>query len=395
MKNRANTLLLRSGILTAGLLAALVGVAPPRAQAAEETPMVQPFEIGIFGGLHFYDKKSGLGRYTVSDEGYSPDLGGAFGLRLGYNFNRWVGLEAEGMISPTHTRYSNPVGTREIILGYRGQVIVTFIHSGYVRPFALVGWGALSELPKNSPGPNGEPFKDTDDVFHAGVGAKFPFTDYFGLRLDGRIMFPPAAFASNSDCNECGFHGPDYEILLAAYLGFGGTRPLPPPPPALPAPQPKDTDGDGIPDVRDKCPNEPETFNNYQDEDGCPDEVPAEVKKFTGVIEGINFKTGSSEILAGSYVLLDRAVKVLQDYRDVNLEISGHTDSRGKADYNRDLSQRRADSVKTYFVQRGIASTRLQSIGYGPTRPIADNKTSSGRATNRRTEFRLINPSEK
>jgi OOP family OmpA-OmpF porin len=156
-----------------------------------------------------------------------------------------------------------------------------------------------------------------------------------------------------------------------------------------------DNDGDGIPDVRDKCPNEPETFNNYQDEDGCPDEVPAEVKKFTGVIEGINFKTGSSEILAGSYVLLDRAVKVLQDYPDVNLEISGHTDSRGKADYNRDLSQRRADSVKTYFVQRGIASTRLQSIGYGPTRPIADNKTSSGRATNRRTEFRLINPSEK
>ncbi len=79
----------------------------------------------------------------------------------------------------------------------------------------------------------------------------------------------------------------------------------------------------------------------------------------------------------------------------MNLEISGHTDSRGKADYNLDLSQRRADSVKTYFVQRQIASGRLQAIGYGLTRPIADNKTSSGRGTNRRTEFRLINPSEK
>jgi OOP family OmpA-OmpF porin len=123
--------------------------------------------------------------------------------------------------------------------------------------------------------------------------------------------------------------------------------------------------------------------------------VPAEVKKFTGVIEGINFKTGSADILPGSYVILDRALKVLQDYPDVNLEISGHTDNRGKADYNRDLSQRRADSVKTYFVQRGIASTRLQSIGYGPTRPIADNKTQSGRATNRRTEFRLINVGDK
>ena len=63
--------------------------------------------------------------------------------------------------------------------------------------------------------------------------------------------------------------------------------------------------------------------------------------------------------------------------------------NRGKADYNRDLSQRRADAVKTYFVTRGVASERLQSIGYGPTRPIANNKTQSGRATNRRTEFRL------
>ncbi len=75
-------------------------------------------------------------------------------------------------------------------------------------------------------------------MFHVGVGAKFPLTDYFGLRLDGRIMFPPAAFASSSTCNECGFHGPDYEILLAAYLGFGGSRPLPPPAaPAAPAAQ--------------------------------------------------------------------------------------------------------------------------------------------------------------
>ena len=156
-----------------------------------------------------------------------------------------------------------------------------------------------------------------------------------------------------------------------------------------------DNDGDGIPDIIDKCPNEPETFNNYQDADGCPDEVPAAVKKFTGVIEGINFKTGSADILPGSYVLLDRAAKVLQDYPDVKLEISGHTDSRGKADYNRDLSQRRADAVKTYFVTRGVASERLQSIGYGPTRPIANNKTQSGRATNRRTEFRLINVSDK
>jgi outer membrane protein OmpA-like peptidoglycan-associated protein len=156
-----------------------------------------------------------------------------------------------------------------------------------------------------------------------------------------------------------------------------------------------DNDKDGIPDAIDKCPNEPETVNHYKDEDGCPDEVPAEVKKFTGVIEGINFKTASAEILPGSWAVLDRALKVLQDYPDVNLEISGHTDSKGKAAYNLGLSQRRADAVKLYFVSRGIASNRLVSIGYGKDRPIADNSTASGRATNRRTEFKLIDVGKK
>jgi outer membrane protein OmpA-like peptidoglycan-associated protein len=155
-----------------------------------------------------------------------------------------------------------------------------------------------------------------------------------------------------------------------------------------------DNDNDGIPDAIDKCPDQPETVNKYKDDDGCPDEVPAEVKKFTGVIQGINFKTGSAEILPGSWAILDRAVKVLQDYPDVNLEISGHTDSKGKSSYNLTLSQHRADSVKLYMVSRGIAATRLISIGFGEERPIADNATASGRATNRRTEFRLINPGE-
>ena len=79
----------------------------------------------------------------------------------------------------------------------------------------------------------------------------------------------------------------------------------------------------------------------------------------------------------------------LTDYPDVMLEISGHTDSRGRADYNRDLSTRRAESVKQYFVARGVDQKRLISIGYGMDRPISDNKTPSGRAANRRVEFHI------
>ena len=152
----------------------------------------------------------------------------------------------------------------------------------------------------------------------------------------------------------------------------------------------EDTDGDGYLGSRDKCPDAPETKNGYQDDDGCPDELPAAIKKFTGVIEGITFKTGSANILPGSYNVLDRAVAVLKEFPEIKLEIQGHTDNRGKADYNRGLSQRRADAVRTYMVSRGIASDRLTAVGYGMDQPIADNSSESGRSRNRRTEFKLI-----
>ena len=150
-----------------------------------------------------------------------------------------------------------------------------------------------------------------------------------------------------------------------------------------------DSDGDGILGSKDKCPDEAETKNGYKDDDGCPDELPPAIKKFTGVIEGIKFKSGRSTLLPGSYALLDRAVDVLKQYPEIRLEISGHTDSRGKADKNRDLSQARADAVKTYFIARGIDANRLTSIGYGSEKPVAENSSDSGRAQNRRTEFRL------
>jgi outer membrane protein OmpA-like peptidoglycan-associated protein len=152
----------------------------------------------------------------------------------------------------------------------------------------------------------------------------------------------------------------------------------------------KDTDGDGIPDSIDKCPNEPETFNGYQDEDGCPDEVPAAIKKFTGVIKGINFKTKSAEITKDSHDVLDNAVQVLKDFPDVKLEIGGHTDNVGKAEFNLELSRTRAESVKAYLVEKGIAADRLTAVGYGMDKPIEPNKTAVGRAKNRRTEFTLV-----
>ncbi|MEZ4272443.1 MAG: OmpA family protein [Myxococcota bacterium] len=151
-----------------------------------------------------------------------------------------------------------------------------------------------------------------------------------------------------------------------------------------------DPDRDGVPIDVDQCPETPETVNGYMDNDGCPDEVPEEIKKFTGTIKGITFKTGSAVIKPESYPVLDQAIAILKEFPDLRLEISGHTDSSGKARTNKRISTKRATSVRTYFVSKGIAANRLVAKGYGEDAPIASNATKQGRAGNRRIEFKLI-----
>ncbi len=151
-----------------------------------------------------------------------------------------------------------------------------------------------------------------------------------------------------------------------------------------------DRDGDGVPDFEDQCPDEPETINQYKDDDGCPDEIPAAVRRFTGTIEGIRFGSGSARVVASSFPLLNRAVKVLKDFPEVKMEIDGHTDSTGDRDNNLTLSRERAEAVKAYFVKKGIDEGRLVAKGFGPDQPVETNETAAGRAKNRRIEFKLI-----
>jgi outer membrane protein OmpA-like peptidoglycan-associated protein len=153
---------------------------------------------------------------------------------------------------------------------------------------------------------------------------------------------------------------------------------------------PGDTDQDGIADPDDKCPAEPETRNGFEDSDGCPDELPAAVKSFTGVIAGIEFDLNKGSIRPSSFDVLEQAAKILQEYPALKVEIAGHTDDTGARDYNVGLSQARADAVKSFLVAKGVLAERISTRGVGPDEPLVAEKTSSARQKNRRIEFHIV-----
>jgi outer membrane protein OmpA-like peptidoglycan-associated protein/osmotically-inducible protein OsmY len=111
--------------------------------------------------------------------------------------------------------------------------------------------------------------------------------------------------------------------------------------------------------------------------------------RFADLLSGnaIRFATGSADIDALSFGLLDRLVRTLQSCPDAQVEIAGHTDAQGSDTANLSLSQQRASSVLAYVEAAGISSNRLSAVGYGEAAPVADNNTEEGRARNRRIEF--------
>jgi OOP family OmpA-OmpF porin len=178
-----------------------------------------------------------------------------------------------------------------------------------------------------------------------------------------------------------------------------------------------DNDKDQLADKIDSCPNDPEDRDGFEDEDGCPDDdndrdgiadkddrcpnepgVPPDgcPKKYNLVVvtetkielkQTVFFDTNKATIKPVSFALLDDVAAALRDNPRIAVEVGGHTDSQGDDAFNKKLSQRRAESVRTYLTRKGVDGSRMVPRGYGEDVPIADNRTADGRAQNRRVEF--------
>ncbi|UQA55877.1 OmpA family protein [Polyangium aurulentum] len=148
-----------------------------------------------------------------------------------------------------------------------------------------------------------------------------------------------------------------------------------------------DNDKDTVVDLDDQCPMEPGVVGG--DKPGCP-KKPSNVivtEKEIKIMQQVHFEFNKDKIRPESFPILDEVASVLKDNPKIRIEIQGHTDNKGSAKLNKDLSERRAASVLKYLVSKGIDATRLTSKGYGMEKPVVPNTTEQNRALNRRVQF--------
>jgi len=414
-------------------------------------PNAHQVEGGVYGGVMLLNTQHEL--YSVdkpwrSYKKVAPDLG----LRIGYYPLSFLGLEIEGGLMPTKLRDES---SNALIGAFRGYGLLQLPYR--VAPFALAGFGMLASTGSRNGNDIDPAFhfgggvkfyinrllalrldvRDNVTAKHLVENGRTHHvevllglslllnrtkpvpkldvdTDGDGVldRLDRCVNVPgvqpegcpsPAPIDTDGD----GVFDPDdscVDVPGTAPDGCPDTDgdgfkdpvdrcPLVPgiEPDGCPSP---DTDGDGILDNKDQCIELPETKNGYKDRDGCPDEVPKAVAKFSGVIKGIFFDVDKDTIRPNSRATLDAAVKVLKEFEEVDFEVSGHTDTDGSRDHNVDLSRRRAESVRAYMVKKGIPEHRLTTRGAGPDEPLAPNDTKKNKAQNRRIEFKLLDNSK-
>ncbi|MQX53736.1 OmpA family protein [Alcanivorax sediminis] len=237
---------------------------------------------------------------------------------------------------------------------------------------------------------------DDDDGLnlHANVGVGAVtgpiFDNGLKLRFEGRYMYDDFDGVSGTTSDgEGGFN--DWRLSLGLEIPLGVTRTVEVEKIVYQTREVEkvvekvvaeaDSDNDGIADSRDMCPNT--LAGGKVDGQGCL------LKNQTISFNNIGFELNSAKITASSRPTLDKLADSLNAQTDFNVEIAGHTDSSGSAEYNESLSDKRANSVRKYLIEKGVAAERLTSRGYGEVDPVASNETAAGRAMNRRVEFRV------
>jgi OmpA-OmpF porin, OOP family len=362
----------------------------------------------------YFGANAGESRATIDEETIVDNLLGAgfatpsfrederhFGYKAfgGYRLNRYFALEG-GYVDLGNFNFeatTAPAGTLDGEIKIKGVNLDLVGFIPFNDKFAVFGRaGAIHAEAKDSFSGSGAVVvldpdrRERDTNYKLGVGLQYNFTPSFAMRAEAERYRINDAVGNDGDIDLFslgvlfGFGGPAAQVAPSAPPPPDAVpEPTPPPPPPEP---PRDSDNDGVTDDIDKCPGTPRGV--AVDAVGCP-------LKGSVTLEGINFEYNSASLTAESRTILGELAANLKKYPRLRIELQGHTDSVGGDAYNRALSQRRADSVRQYLIEHGVAADRLTARGYGEAQPVDRNDTDAGRARNRRVVMDVIaNPGE-
>lgn len=331
MKKVYRTILLAG---TAGLLFPLAAGAEIRAQS---------YELGPYVGYNFFEDSQNLENRPL------------FGGRFGYNFTEHFGLEIGGerirtrVDDPTITavkkgQYQSPMDRVDLTF-YHLNAVYHFTPERRLTPFILAGIG----------GAHYSPDIDNGDLatVNFGAGLKYALNDNIALRLDLRDYIVSEVFRNS-------YHNGG--VTAGLTYTFGGEKRTPMPVSrTLMVPEPETP---VVVLLADKPVVEKLT------------EVIVEEKVVVLALEDIHFDFDKATLTPEAQVILKRNIEVLQKNPKAHIRIAGYTSAAGTAEYNQDLSQRRADMVRNYLIKEGIIdANRLSTIGYGQTRPATYEET--------------------
>ena len=392
------------------VLLSAVFLLPLAAQAEIKAGSV---ELSPFAGYNFFDNQHNIKNRPV------------FGGRIGYNFTNHFGLEGTGEFSKTRvddksltpTEQGQFTGVDDVkIISYHLDLVYHFLPEEKFNPFIVAGYGASHYNPE---------INDKNmRLLDYGVGAKYWVAEHVALRVDLRDKM---TFDEN-------LH--NLSATAGLVFAFGGESKDAVAPVARPVDSdsdgvidpsdkcpntptgvavdvdgcPLDADKDGVPDYRDKCPGTPAGVS--VDKDGCPPvkkvvilaSEPKEKVKAAAIapavvvlaFEDIYFDFDKSTLTPEAKRIMKEDIQILKENPNAKIRIAGYASAAGTEEYNQQLSEKRADAVRTYLVSEGlIEADRLSTIGYGETDPAAyeaspKNLTSDAAAANLRVLFEVV-----
>jgi outer membrane protein OmpA-like peptidoglycan-associated protein len=332
---------------------------------AEDLPFNSRWYGGIGVGLSRLKPDTNNTGFSVSDSSSN-----GFKVYAGYDWNEKFSIEAyfadlgEAELSPNGTIEYRDGGLSGLYYFYNNRGDSARRDRTNLSLFAKAGLGYM----KNSGDVNYDRIHDAHVLL--GAGLEYGFSNGIAVRAEAEFFDEDSQLVSISVLKRFGKASKVAAPMIAPVQE-----------PAVVAAVEKDSDGDGILDKSDECPNS--KADARVDTRGC------EIADII-VLEGVRFEINSAQLKDVSQSVLDDAAATLKRNPQVVTEVAGHTDSSGSSAFNQQLSENRANAVRSYLASKGAPIENLTAKGYGESQPIADNTTREGRSKNRRVELRIL-----